>query len=60
METETKKPRKKKEERTPKEQDFMDAVHFWRQHPFREAWQIVVKKAETFKREKIGDDAAEL
>ena len=59
-ETEVKKTRKPKEERSDLEQEFMDAVHFWRKHPFREAFTDLQKKALAFKREKTGDEAAEL
>lgn len=60
MADEKKKERKQKTPRTEKEQAFMDQVHTFRQLPFRECWQLVEKAALAFKREKTGDDAAEL
>jgi len=52
--------RKKKEERTEKEQAFMDAVHFWRKAPYHEAWEKIEETALAFKVEKTGKTEAKL
>lgn len=55
-----KKTRKPKEERSEKEQAFMEAIHFWRKHPYKEAWETVLKLALDFKREKTDNAEAAL
>lgn len=60
MPEEIKKERKKKEERTEKEQAFMTAVHDWRKKPYAEAWEEVCKLALAFKVEKTGKEDAKL
>ena len=57
---EEKKARKPKEERTETEQAFMDAVHFWRKHPYAEAWVEVVKRATVYKQDKTKNADAQL